>query len=281
MELKYKKIGFVVKPHKDVKSYLMRSIEIVKKSGAEYTLEYIASKMLGLEGGVERSQICSLCDLIVLIGGDGTFLSIAESAVKNNVPIAGFNLGTLGFLTELKKENLKDELEDLLTGKLPISERKLIETKKDGKYFLSLNDVVISKGDIARIIKFDIEIDGEKITTLRADGLILSTPTGSTAYSLSAGGPILDPKVNGLVVTPICPHSLTLRPFIISDSSEVKVILEKNIDNVFITIDGQKVLPVKGGKSFSAKTYDRKLKMIISKDLNYFTLLSEKLNWGI
>ncbi len=281
MKLKYKKIGFVVKPHRDVKDYLERSIDLVKKFGAEIVLEKIASEMAGISGGVERNDVAGLTDLIVLIGGDGTFLSIAESAVINNVPIAGFNLGTLGFLTELKKENLDKEMKDLLEGRLLLSERKLIRTDFNSKSFLSLNDVVISKGDIARIIKFDIDINGDRVTTLRADGLIISTPTGSTAYSLSAGGPILDPNVNGLVVTPICPHSLTLRPFVISDSSVVKVTLDRGIENVFITIDGQTVIPIEGGDYFIARTFEKKLKMIISKDLNYFTLLSEKLNWGI
>ena len=281
MELKYKTIGLITKPHEDVKKYLEEAVSAIEEFGATCILEDIAADMLGRKEKVKREDVSGLCDLVILIGGDGTFLSVAESAVKAQVPIAGFNLGTLGFLTELKKDKIYSSVQSLVKGEFRISERKLLEVSFKNETSLSLNDVVFSKGDIARIIKLRLEIDQVEVSEIRADGLIVSTPTGSTAYSLSAGGPILAPEVNGVVITPICPHSLTFRPFVVPDSSEIKVTLSSDSDNVVITLDGQKVIPMSINDAVRVKTGKMKLKMIISDELNYFSLLSEKLKWGI
>ncbi len=281
MELKYKKIGLITKPHEDVKKYLEEAVSALEEFGADYILEDIAADMLGRKEKVKRSEVSYQCDLVILIGGDGTFLSVAESAVNAGVPIAGFNLGTLGFLTELKKEKIFSTVKKLLKGDFRISERKLLEVNFKNEISISLNDVVFSKGDIARIVKLKLEIDHVDVSEIRADGLIVSTPTGSTAYSLSAGGPILAPEVNGVVITPICPHSLTFRPFVVPDSSEIGVTLVSDSNNVVITLDGQKVIPLQFNDTVRIKTGDKKLKMIISDELNYFKLLSEKLKWGI
>ncbi|MEN8154539.1 MAG: NAD(+)/NADH kinase [Acidobacteriota bacterium] len=281
MEFKYKKIGIVAKPHEDVVFYLKKTIKILTELKVEFNLEKTAADLIGKKSKISRDKISEISDLIILIGGDGTFLSVASFAVKSRIPVAGFNLGTLGFLTELKKENLEKSLKKLLEGNFKISERKLLEVEFRGEKSIALNDVVISKGNIARIIKLKLEINNDEVTEISSDGLIIATPTGSTAYSLSAGGPILTPEVNGIVVTPICAHSLTFRPFVIPDNSSIKVTLVSDMANVFVTMDGQKVIPLKHGESVSIKTYDKKLKMIISDKINYFELLSEKLNWGI
>ncbi len=281
MELKYKKIGLITKPHEDVKKYLEEAVSAIEEFGATCILEEIAAEMLGRKEKVKRSDVSSLSDMVILIGGDGTFLSVAESAVRAQVPIAGFNLGTLGFLTELNKDKIYSSVKSLVKGEFRISERKLLEVNFKNEISLSLNDVVFSKGDIARIIKLRLDIDQVEVSEIRADGLIVSTPTGSTAYSLSAGGPILAPEVNGVVITPICPHSLTFRPFVIPDSSEIKVTLSSDSDNVVITLDGQKVIPMSFNDEVMIKTGKKKLKMVISDELNYFRLLSEKLKWGI
>jgi len=281
MELKYKKIGIIAKPHREVVKYLEEAVSELEKLGAECILEEIAAEMLGRKNGVLRENVAGLAELIILIGGDGTFLSVAESAVHAGIPIAGFNLGTLGFLTELKKESLSPSIRKLIHGNFRVSERKLVEVDSGGEISMSLNDVVFSKGDIARIIKLKLEIDDVEVSEIRADGLIISTPTGSTAYSLSAGGPILAPEVNGVVITPICPHSLTFRPFVVPDSSEIKVTLSSDSDNVVITLDGQKVIPMNPKDAVCVRRGKEKLKMVISDELNYFRLLSEKLKWGI
>ena len=281
MELKYKKIGIVVKPHKDVAFYLKKAVQVLQSLKVEIFLEKIAAELLGEKSAVLREEIAGYADMIIVIGGDGTFLSVAKHAVEQDVPVAGFNLGALGFLTELKKERLEETIEAALNDQLTISERKLLQLHYKGETGVALNDVVVSKGNIARIIKLSLEIDGLYVADIKADGLIVSTPTGSTAYSLAAGGPIVTPPVDGVVVTPICPHSLTFRPFVIPAGSKVKVKLISEGTEVFITIDGQKVIPMHSGDYFETTVYSKKLKMVVSNNMNYFRLLNEKLNWGL
>ena len=280
MELKYKKAGLVVKPHRDVLLYLERAIETLGELGVEVVLEEEAADMLGRSGAVSRKDIAGLVDILVLIGGDGTFLSVAREATENQIPIVGYNLGTLGFLTEMHKESIESSLTDIFTNYHEVSERKLLEIEFKGETHLALNDVVVSKGNISRIIQLLLRIDGHNIAQVRADGLIVSTPTGSTAYSLSAGGPIVTPNVNGLVITPICPHSLTFRPLVVPDNSDITVQQCTSDTDVFLTIDGQTVLPFAFEENIHIGVHPKKLRIIVSKNINYFGLLYEKLNWG-
>lgn len=281
MKLKFKKAGIVVKPHNNVTSHLKRAYETLKELKVEIILEKIAANLLNLKSDIPREKIADYSDIIILIGGDGTFLSVAKQAVENQIPIAGFNLGTLGFLTELNKDLVDTYLHQIFYGKLRISERKLLEIDFKGKKYIALNDVVASKGNISRIIKLLLEINKLRVSEIRADGLIISTPTGSTAYSLSAGGPIVTPDVKGIIVTPICPHSFTFRPIIIPDNSQIKVKLLSDTNGVYLTIDGQEVIPMLVNDIFKVNIYNKKLKIIESIDMNYYKLLSEKLNWGI
>lgn len=276
----YKKAGIVVKPHNEVIPYLGNTIEILRSFQVEVVLEEIAARLIGKSSDIIRESIGTHVDIIILIGGDGTFLSVAKQAVENQVPVAGFNLGSLGFLTELKKENLKTNLRNIFYGQPKISRRKMLEIDYKGKQYTALNDVVVGKGSIARTIKMCLEIDASYVAEISADGLIISTPTGSTAYSLAAGGPIVTPHVNGIVVTPICPHSLTFRPLVIPDNSKVKVTLIYGTES-FLTVDGQKVLPLDTGDFFTAGVLDKTLPMVENSKLNYFKLLNEKLNWGL
>ena len=275
------RVGIVVKPTEDVIQYLKKAIHTLKGLGKEILLETTAAGLLGRKSSYSRENIAQHCDLIVLIGGDGTFLSIAEAAVSNQVPVAGFNLGTLGFLTENHKETLESCLNEIFARPLRLSNRKLVEIHFKGNTYIALNDVVASKGNIARIITLALFINGTHVADVRADGLIISTPTGSTAYSIAAGGPIVTPDVNGLVVTPICPHSLTFRPLVIPDNQTISVKLGTSNSEVFITIDGQKVLPFQYEEEFRVVIHRKHLKMIVSSEINYFRLLNEKLNWGL
>ncbi len=277
----YKRVSIVAKPHKEVVKYLNRTIEYLKSKKVKIQLDEVSAKLINYTNFTSRYNIGEDSDLIIVIGGDGTFLSVSKTAILNSVPIAGFNLGTLGFLTELNKEEVEETLEKILTGKAKIFERKVFEFKFKKFNEIAANDIVITKGNIARIINLLLEINGEEITHIRGDGLILSTPTGSTAYSLSAGGPIVSPEVNGIVITPICPHSLTFRPIIIPDNFKVCVTLQSKSDNVFITIDGQKVIPIKKGGKFSVSLFNKTLKIIENQYMNYYKLISEKLNWGM
>lgn len=276
----YKKAGIVVKPYNEVIPYLEKAIEIIRSFRVEVVLEETAARLIGKDTDISRENIGTHADIIILIGGDGTFLSVAKQAVENQVPVAGFNLGSLGFLTELKKESLETSLKDIFFGQPKISQRKMLGIDYKGKQYTALNDVVVGKGSIARIIKICLEIDGFHVAEIGGDGLIISTPTGSTAYSLAAGGPIVTPHVNGIIVTPICPHSLTFRPLVIPDESKIKVTLIYGTES-FLTVDGQKVIPLETGDFFSTTILDKTLPMVENSQLNYFKLLNEKLNWGL
>ncbi len=281
MQLKYKKAGIVVKPHDGVVFYLKQAVEILRRLKVEVVLEKIAAELMGVTSDITRDKIASQSDIIILIGGDGTFLSVATQAVEEQIPVGGFNLGNLGFLTELNKDMMEESLTDIFHGQANISERKLLEIDFKGEKYVALNDVVANKGNIARIIQLHLEIDREHVAVFSGDGLIISTPTGSTAYSLASGGPILTPEVNGIVITPICPHSLTFRPFIVPANSTINVTVRTENAEVFMTVDGQKVVPMAFSDGFKVSLYRKSLKMIVAKKMNYFRLLNEKLNWGL
>ncbi|HLP61638.1 MAG TPA: NAD(+)/NADH kinase [Candidatus Deferrimicrobium sp.] len=281
MQSIYKKVGIVVKPHYEVVLYLESAIRILKQLNVEVVLEKIAANLIGMKSEISRDKIAAQVDIIILIGGDGTFLSVATHAVEAHIPVGGFNLGTLGFLTELSKDLLEEKLIEIFKGQAVISERKLLEINFKEKKMIALNDVVANRGNISRISKLLLEIDRDRVVEFSGDGLIIATPTGSTAYSLASGGPIVSPQVNGFIVTPICPHSLTFRPLIVPDHSRIKVTSLSENNRVFFTVDGQKVLPMHTGDTFEVGLYNKKLKMIADKEMNYFRLLNEKLNWGI
>jgi NAD+ kinase len=280
MTAKYKCAGIVAKPDQTVIPYLQQTIEILKEYGIKIVLEKIAAELLGQSSPVHRYEIANEADIIILFGGDGTFLSVSPCAVRHNVPIAGFNLGSLGFLTEIHKEKLPLMLKEIFFGEVSCSKRKTLRITYHKQSFIALNDVIISKGNTARMIKLLIAVDGQTIAEIGADGVIVATPTGSTAYSLSAGGPIVSPKVNGLIITPICAHSLTFRPIIIPDSSTVTISMVSANSEVFITIDGQKVIPMEPSQSLAIKANSKSLSIIKPKEMNYFKLLSDKLKWG-
>lgn len=280
--MNYNCVGIVAKPHEEVLFHLKKAIGILKTLGVKTVLEQTTADLLNdSQIGVPRGQIAEGVDLLVVLGGDGTFLSVARQAVEKGVPIAGFNLGTLGFLTEMKKESLENDLREIFHGSAPIAERKLLEIRFHGNRMLALNDAVISKGAIARIISLCLSIDETPITEVKGDGIIIATTTGSTAYSLAAGGPIVSPAVGGILLTPICPHALTFRPLVIPDTSSISVSLVTQRVETFLTIDGQQVIPFAFNDKVVIRTADRRLKMILPGNSNFFRLLNEKLNWGM
>lgn len=280
MSLQPERVGIISKPHEAALPFIRAAVDVCTEEGIPTVLGLEAARLMNLPDGMEREEVVAGSDLIVVIGGDGTFLSIASAAVRHQVPIAGFNMGTLGFLTELVTDSIKLSMKKLLRGEMPVSERKVLRVELEGRDFLALNDVVASKGNIARVISLELQVNREPIARFRADGLIISTPTGSTAYSLSAGGPIVNPEVNALVVTPICAHSLTLRPLVVPDGLILTVARMDGDNPVFVTIDGQHMQPLDAGREFSVRVDKRRLKMIESPKMNYFHLLAEKLNWG-
>jgi len=223
---------------------------------------------------------------VVVLGGDGTLLGAARRVARYGVPILGVNLGGLGFLTEIPLKNLYPTVEFMLEGRLEVETRLMLETvvvRQDTETcrFLVLNDVVINKGALARIIDLDVFINDQFLTTFRADGLIVSTPTGSTAYNLSAGGPILYPTMSSFILTPICPFTLTNRPIILPESHVVSITLSKRAEErVSLTFDGQVGFDLFQGDKVLIQKAEQKLKLIKSPDQSYFEILREKLMWG-
>lgn len=281
MPVKYKRAVIVAKPHQDVVLYLRQAIAVLEEKGVEHVLEKTAAELLGERECCLRDELPPGADLIVVLGGDGTFLSIARRAVEAQVPVAGFNLGTLGFLTAMKKEGLAEGLGRILDGRAAVSRRKLLQVDFRQETYTALNDVVVNKGTIARIVKLLLAVDGDTMAEMKGDGVILATPTGSTAYSLAAGGPIVSPAVNGIVITPICPHSLTFRPLVVPDDAEVSVrLLTPQMDTI-VTIDGQTALPFQFEETLRVRVHPRPLLMLVAPGTNYYHLLYEKLNWGL
>lgn len=279
---KIEQVGFVIKAHSpEVKNILVDLIAYFDDKDIVCVLEEVAAKKLGLQDGVKKEDIPKKVDLLLVLGGNGTLLSIAHVAAQKDVPVVGINLGALGFLTEVPLDEMFLTLDSYLEGNDKIvSRRQMLQAKTKENSYYSLNDVVINKGALARMIRCAIWIDGIEIAITRADGLIISTPTGSTAYSLSAGGPIVQPYIPAIILTPICPHTLSFRPMVISSESEVKVQLLTGEEEVYLTIDGQRGELMKKDDTVTVCQSELKLQLVSSPRRNYFDLLKEKLRWG-
>ncbi|MFN7684608.1 MAG: NAD(+)/NADH kinase [Oligoflexia bacterium] len=295
--LTFKKVGFVVKHHHAEAAELAHQLALKVLESPSRSVYFcdesrsLAARILKARA-VPKEKLVNHCDLIVVLGGDGTFLSIARLMKGRSVPVLGINMGQLGFLTEIKKSEAFTTLGAILAGagkgKSPIiSKRALLEvtvTRKKKVVFQGpvVNDAVISKGAIARIIGIDIKINGQEVTRIRADGVIVGTPTGSTAYSLAAGGPILEPSLPALVITAICPHSLTQRPLVVADDSTIEMHLQHRPGHVLLTLDGQDAIDLKEGDVVTVRRFRKHfLQLICSPDRDYFSLLREKLKFGI
>jgi NAD+ kinase len=235
--------------------------------------------------GLTRQKVADSSQLLLVLGGDGTLLAAARLAAPRGIPVLPINMGSLGFLTNFTLQELHPALDDTLEGRFSLSERVLIsvDLERAGKVIDTqrvLNEVVINKGALARMIELELGIDGDFVCRYRADGLIIATPTGSTAYSLSAGGPIVHPTVESFVITPICPHMLSDRPLIIRDSSAVEMKLSGNTESVFLTLDGQRGIPLQPGDIVRAARAKEMLKLIQPPQKSYFEILRNKLKWG-
>ena len=265
-----------------------RHVGIVAKVSspeAVHTAQELAEwlRRRGLEASVGPAE--GDYDLMVVLGGDGTLLSVARS-VARGVPILGVNLGNLGFLTEINRGELYPALVRVLEGRFEIEERSLfdVELRRGGgapfKRYQVLNDAVINKSALARIIELTLRVDGQLIARFRADGLIISTPTGSTAYNLSAGGPILDPLLPVAVLTPICPHALSLRPIVVPDAGPIEVTLETPAEEVYVTLDGQEGSSLGFRDTVHITRGDAKVRLAKVSRRSFYDSLRGKLRWG-
>jgi len=256
----------------------------LKQKGYETFVDVETASVLNIDG-FSRSQIPSLSDMIIVLGGDGTLISTCRLVADKGVPVLGVNIGGLGFLTEIPVEKLYEMLEMVLTGECPIEERLMLKAQvlRHGALIAEynvLNEVVVNKAALARIIDLETYINQSYVTTFKADGLIISTPTGSTAYSLSAGGPVLYPTLDNMVVTPICPHTLTNRPIVLAGNSVIEVILRSPTERVYLTLDGQVGFSVMQNDTVVVVKSPFKTRLLIPCDRDYFEILREKLKWG-
>lgn len=259
--------------------------EWLDQRGIEVTFEHNTAGALGRPSGVSRHDLPSDTDLVIVAGGDGTLLSVARSAGPQGIPILGVNLGSLGFLTELQPDELIAGLEAVLAGRSTVDERQALRVRalRDGSAqheYLVLNDAVIAKSALARMIRIDVSVDRSPVASYSADGLIVSTPTGSTAYNLSAGGPILDPRVQAFVIAPICPHSMTYRPLVVPGTVTVEVVLRSDGEAVYVTLDGQIGFPMEAEDSLAIDTHPSAVKLVRIADRSFFQVLRHKLRWG-
>jgi NAD+ kinase len=237
------------------------------------------------QGGIDRAKLVPQCDLLIVLGGDGTLLSVARIMDSHPVPILAANFGSLGFLTEITLEETFPTLETVLAGTATSQKRMMIDVSviREGQCFAAyraLNDAVLTKGALARIIDIDVRIDNNFVATYKADGLIVSTPTGSTAYALSAGGPVVYPTLGAMLVTPIASHTLTFRAVVVPDTVAVEMSLKATQESVYLTVDGQVGLPLKGEDRIYVRKSSSTLELIESSNQNFFDILRRKLKWG-
>ena len=280
-----RRIGVVLKVSNPEALELGRQLLVeLERLGLEPVLESRSAEALDTNRGVERADLAGDVDLIVVLGGDGTLLSVARGELRGT-PILGINMGTLGFLTEHPVESLFPMLHLALEGETRTELRERLEVTvltpgraPETRYVL--NDAVINKSTLARMVVLSVHVNDQFVSRFQADGLIVATPTGSTAYNLSAGGPILYPTLNALLITPICPHTLTNRPLALSLDSVVEVRLESLSEEVHLTLDGQEGLPLTVRELVRIRRCDDPVHLIVAPDRSFFRVLNRKLKWG-
>lgn len=286
------KVGVVVKPHVEAAAAVVTELAAwLEARGVAVVFETDTALLAGArasEPTVSRDELPKACDLIVLLGGDGTLIGMARRAARAaaDIPIAGVNFGSLGFLTEITLDELYPSLTALLAGTAEIEERMMLQasTIRDGAVFAEevvLNDVVLTKAALSRIIELTVSVGDQPVMRVRADGLIVATPTGSTAYNLAAGGPIVHPIVDAVLLTPIAPHMLTNRPLVVAGASAITVAPDmRGQDEVFVTFDGQSGHALRPGDSVAIRRAARPLRLVRSSSRSYFDVLRQKLKWG-
>jgi NAD+ kinase len=288
MKLAIKRVGIIAKPKLNTVATVVSELTqwfAARQIDTVFDVDTAAIAGGELSNGVPRPDVPSQCDLIVVLGGDGTLLSVARAMGSNPVPILAVNFGSLGFLTEITLEETFNTLEAILAGKATTQKRLMIDVAvhRDGTRFASyraLNDVVLTKGALARIIDIDVKINNQFVATYKADGLIVATPTGSTAYTLSAGGPIVFPTMAAMLITPIASHTLTFRTVVVPDSVTIELSLKATQESVFLTVDGQVGLGLKGDDLLQVRKSAGSIELVESANKNFFDILRQKLKWG-
>ena len=286
-------IGIISKPRKkELEAILPGLLSWLREKGVQAILDRETASSLNSEtrSGLDvpvlpRCDLPAKSDLILVLGGDGTLLAAARNVRAHNVPILAVNLGSLGFLTAVTVGELYDSLDLVLNGKHHIDCRKMLQIQvvRSGTStatYHALNDAVLNKGAISRILDFEAYVDGRFVTLFKADGVIISTPTGSTAYSLAAGGPIIHPSVEAFIVTPICPHTLTNRPLVVPDRSRIEIVVKTEAESVFLTVDGQVGVSLHNEDRIACELSPSRINLVSPPHTEFFEVLRSKLKWG-
>ncbi len=282
-----KKIGIVSKPKKaEIREIVPQLVEWLRERDIEVSFDKETGSILeSSEKCLTRNELPGKVDLLIVLGGDGTLLAAARALYRHEVPIFAVNLGDLGFLTVITRDELYPALEGVLSGNYRSERRvqiegELVRADEVLSTFRALNDVVLNKGAIARIQDFEVYADGEFISNYKSDGLIVSTPTGSTAYSLAAGGPVVSPSVEAFIVTPICAHTLTNRPLVLRDSAHIEIVVKSQREAAYLTVDGQVGIATHSEDIIRVRKSDSVVELIQPPQRNYYEILRQKLKWG-
>jgi NAD+ kinase len=281
-----KTIGIVANAEKDqAPQYTLLLKEWLVGQGLQVLLDEEIAGKVGEEPGVLCENMAAKVDLVIVLGGDGTMLRVARAARQCVIPIVGINMGGFGYLTEINLNEMYSALDLILKGNYQTERRMMLDVTIKGEkehpdQGTVLNDVVINRGNLSRIVQLETAVNGRYLTTFKADGLIVSTPTGSTAYSLSAGGPIVFPDQDAIIINPICPHTLTNRPVVLPESAVVEVILWTKERGATLTLDGQVSFTLKSGDKITIRKSQYVTNLISSPHRDYVEILRSKLGWG-
>jgi NAD+ kinase len=278
-------VGIISKPNSPAAEVVPPLLQWLADRGISTRLDQATAESAGGAPGLPRDHVPEGCDLVIVLGGDGTLLSAARAIGRREIPLFPVNLGGLGFLTAISREEIYPELQRAFRGEHRVAKRRLLNTEvvRGGEVIAqwdALNDAVLTKSAIARMIDLDTHVDEQFVCAYKADGLIIATPTGSTAYSLSAGGPIIFPSVPANCITPICPHMLTNRPVLVPETSVIRVISHGPDESVFLTIDGQVGMPIRENDTVVCRSSQFSLLLIRPPRMMFFDVLRQKLKWG-
>ena len=283
--LHFKNIGLFTSSANSEKIFIARQIEeILKNKGCRVLFDssFQIKKTKNKIKTFSSNYLSRNCDLVIAIGGDGTMLSCLRQYGSKEIPILGINLGSVGFLTDIKVENFHTSMQEILDGNYKIEERNLVSAKFNDNHLYGLNEVVIHSGAYAQLMRYRLNVNDKVVYEQRSDGLIIATPTGSTAYSLSAGGPIIHPSLDVWTIIPMLPQSISSRPFVISSNEKVEMeLFEGPSENAKICVDGQKDIDVPYGLNISISKTKKTLKLVHPKDNDFFEACREKLGWSL
>ncbi len=285
----FSKIGLIGKYGNPQVAETVRELGmLLQKRGCEIMIEHATGQLLTIQDlpCASLDEIGRNADLSIIVGGDGTLLAAARTLVEYGIPILGVNLGRLGFLVDISPEDMEERVNEILDGEYEEEHRILLNAQVQHRGSPpsesdAFNDVVIHKWEVARMIETETWVDGRFLNSMRSDGLIISTPTGSTAYALSGGGPIIEPGVNAILIVPICPHSMSYRPIVVSGDSEIEILVKENMhSHAQVTCDGQINLGLVSGDKILIRKKDKVIRLIHPRQHNHFEILRAKMHWG-